>query len=216
MARVKIRFVASIAEAHLAIAHGDDALGLVARMPSGPGPIADQRIASIAAAVPPPTHTFLLSSETSVRNVAAHQARTRPTTIQLVDALQDGGLAERRATLPGGRLVQVVHMRDAASVDEALRAAEHVDHVLLDPGDPGRAVKELGGTGRTHDGSISRRIVDQCPVPVFLAGGLSPGNVARAIALVRPHGVDVCSGVRTGAALDPLKLAAFVAAVRAA
>ena len=216
MTRVKICCIASIAEARLAIAHGADALGLVARMPSGPGPIADERIASIAAAVPPPTHTFLLSSETSVRNVVAHHARTRTTTIQLVDALQDGGLAELRATLPGVRLVQVVHMRDAASVEEALRAAEHVDHVLLDSGDPGRAVKELGGTGRTHDWSISRRIVDQCPVPVFLAGGLNPGNVARAIAQVRPHGVDVCSGVRTGGALDPVKLAAFVAAVRAA
>ena len=74
-------------------------------------------------------------------------------------------------------------------------------------------MKELGGTGRVHDWALSRRIVESAPCPVFLAGGLNAGNVADAIRTVRPYGVDLCTGVRTDDALDPTKLAAFMAAV---
>lgn len=216
MVHVKICCIASYEEARLAIDHGAHALGLVARMPSGPGPISDGTIASIAAAVPSPTRTYLLTSETRAEEIVAHHRRTRTTTVQLVDELEDARYNDLRTHLPGVELVQVIHVRDERSIDQALAAAEHVDHLLLDSGDPGRAVKELGGTGRTHDWSISRGIVQRSRVPVFLAGGLHAGNVARAIAQVRPHGVDVCSGVRTGGALDPGKLQAFFAAVRGA
>ena len=75
-------------------------------------------------------------------------------------------------------------------------------------------MKELGGTGRTHDWSISRAIREAVDKPLYLAGGLGPANVAQAIREVRPFGVDVCSGVRTDGKLDETKLAAFVRAVR--
>jgi phosphoribosylanthranilate isomerase len=118
--------------------------------------------------------------------------------------------------LPGIKLVQVVHVTGEASVDEARQAAAGVDALLLDSGNPALPVKELGGTGRTHDWSLSRRIVDTVPVPVYLAGGLTPANVGEAVRRVRPFGVDVCSGVRAGGRLDEARLAAFIAAVRAA
>lgn len=213
MPRVKICCIASVAEARLAIGHGAHALGLVARMPSGPGPIPDERIAEIAAVVEPPTDTFLLTSETRVDAVIAHHRRTGTTTIQLVDALNEGGYDGLRNALPGIKLVQVIHVRAEASVDEALAAAEKVDHLLLDSGNPALKVKELGGTGRVHDWRISRRIVEQSPVPVFLAGGLNAGNVRTAVEAVKPYGVDLCSGVRTNGVLDPDKLEAFFAAL---
>lgn len=73
---------------------------------------------------------------------------------------------------------------------------------------------ELGGTGRVHDWSVSAEIVARCPIPVLLAGGLDPGNVARAVSEVRPWGVDVCSGLRDGAGrLVPQRLSAFMDAV---
>jgi phosphoribosylanthranilate isomerase len=75
------------------------------------------------------------------------------------------------------------------------------------------AVKELGGTGRVHDWRISRRIREVSRVPLYLAGGLNAGNVAEAIAMVQPHGVDICSGVRTDGKLDAAKLRAFFQAV---
>jgi phosphoribosylanthranilate isomerase len=112
----------------------------------------------------------------------------------------------------------VTHVRDAASVDDALAVAARgdVDALLLDSGDPGAAVPELGGTGRVHDWALSAAIARDARIPVLLAGGLGDHNVGAAIATVRPAGIDVCSGVRSGGRLDGGKLAAFVAAVRAA
>ena len=214
--RIKICCIQSLAEARLAIAAGADALGLVSAMPSGPGVIADERIAEIAAAIPPPIATFLLTSRQSAAAIVEQHRRCRTSTIQLCDALPDGDYDALGAALPAIRLVQVVHVRGPESVDEARRVAPRVDALLLDSGNPALAVKELGGTGRTHDWGISARIAATSWAPVFLAGGLDAGNVRDAIARVRPFAVDVCSGVRTRGALDEEKLRAFMSAVAAA
>ena len=70
--------------------------------------------------------------------------------------------------------------------------------------------ESLGGTGVTHDWSISKRIVDRSPLPVFLAGGLSVENVKEAIDAVSPFGVDVCSNLRPSGSLDSGRLQHFV------
>jgi phosphoribosylanthranilate isomerase len=112
-------------------------------------------------------------------------------------------------------LVQVIHVTGTESVDEALSVADSVDALLLDSGNLKLAVKELGGTGRTHDWRLSRQIVESVRVPVFLAGGLSPENVATAIREVGPCGLDVCSGLRTDGNLDEEKVKRFFAAIGA-
>jgi phosphoribosylanthranilate isomerase len=211
--RVKICCIASVEEAALAVACGASALGLVAAMPSGPGPIADELILRIAASVPPPIATFLLTCETSAASIIAHHRRTLTSTLQLVDEPESGAYQAIRKAFPAVKIVQVIHVRDERSIAEALRAAEQADALLLDSGNPGLAVKELGGTGRTHDWRLSRRIVEQSPVPVFLAGGLNAANVREAIDQVQPFGVDLCSGVRTNGKLDPRKLDQFFTAV---
>ena len=183
-------------------------------MPSGPGPIEDDLIAEIAGSIPPSMNSFLLTSETEADAIIAHHARVRTTTIQIVDAVPSGTYAALRMALPDTKLVQVIHVRNERSIDEALAAAEHIDHLLLDSGNPDLRVKELGGTGRTHDWSISRRIVEQSNVPVFLAGGLNDSNVREALDRVQPYGVDVCSGVRRNGMLDEEKLSAFFRSVR--
>lgn len=207
--RVKICCIASIDEAWLAIRHGASALGLVSEMPSGPGPIPEAHIATIAAAVPPPIATFLLTSKQDPVEIIAQQRRCGASTLQLVDEIAPGGHRELRRALPGIRLVQVIHVQDEGAIDEAVMIAPEVDALLLDSGRPKLAVKELGGTGRTHDWEISRRLREAVSVPVFLAGGLHPGNVAEAVRRVGPWGVDLCSGVRTEGRLDEGKLAAF-------
>jgi phosphoribosylanthranilate isomerase len=207
---VKVCCIADPAEARLAISAGAAALGLVSTMPSGPGVISEARIAEIAALVPPPVATFLLTAETSAPLILAQHRRCGTSVLQFVDRVPQADLRLLREALPGIRLVQVVHVTGPDSVGEALAVAPLVDALLLDSGNPALAVKELGGTGRTHDWSLSRRIREEARKPVFLAGGLSAANLEEALSLVEPFGVDVCSGVRTGGRLDPAKLAAFL------
>jgi len=212
--KVKICCISSTAEAALAMKYGADALGLVGAMPSGPGIITDNQIKEIAAYIPPHVDSFLLTSETSASAIIAHHQKVNTKTIQLVDVLKDGSYAEIRAALPDIKLVQVVHVRSEADVATAVALSEQVDALLLDSGNPDLKVKELGGTGRTHDWKLSKLIREESKIPVFLAGGLNSTNVQAAIAAVQPYGVDLCSGVRTAKQLDEKKLAAFFDAVR--
>jgi phosphoribosylanthranilate isomerase len=212
--RVKICCIANRDEAALASAAGADAVGLVSAMPSGPGVIDDAQIAEIARSVPPPVATFLLTSRVAATAIIEQHARCASSVLQLCDHLPPAELRALRASLPAVKLVQVIHVVDQASVDEALAVAPLVDALLLDSGNPRLAVKELGGTGRTHDWRLSRQIREQCGRPLFLAGGLTPANVAEAVASVEPFGVDLCNGVRSEGRLDPVKLRAFFAALR--
>jgi phosphoribosylanthranilate isomerase len=210
---VKICCIASIEEAQLAVSAGASALGLVSAMPSGPGVIADELIAQIAATVPPPIATFLLTSRRDADGIIEQHRFCRTTTLQLVDHVPHAELRKLRGALPGIGLVQVIHVTGEESVEEARAVAGLVDALLLDSGNQTLAVKELGGTGRTHDWRLSRRIRDEAGVPLFLAGGLKADNVADAVAQVAPHGLDVCSGVRSEGRLDAAKLRGFFSAL---
>lgn len=212
--RVKICCIASVEEAALAVEMGASALGLVSHMPSGPGVISDELIANIAATVPPSIGTFLLTSRQSVDEIVAQQRFCRTNTIQICDHLTRGTHRELKDALPGISIVQVVHVTGPESVDEAAAVAPNVDAILLDSGNQRLAVKELGGTGRRHDWTLSRKIRESIGIPIFLAGGITPENVAQAIHEVAPFGLDLCSGVRTDGKLDPGKLKRFFGAVR--
>ncbi|TPG19988.1 phosphoribosylanthranilate isomerase [Sphingomonas koreensis] len=214
--RIKVCCISSPEEAQIAVRAGADALGLVARMPSGPGPIPDEMIAEITASVPPPVATFLLTSETTAEAISAHVRATNPSTVQVASHI-DPAESEKLALLePHVRRVQVIHVegRDALGMIPAY--SPHIHAFLLDSGKPNAAIAELGGTGRSHDWEISAAFVQASKKPVFLAGGLSPNNVGEAIRQVRPYGLDLCSGVRTDGQLDSAKLRAFVLAVERA
>ncbi len=214
MPRIKICCIGSVAEAQLAVAHGASALGLVSEMPSGPGVIPDDQISAIAATVPKFIGTFLLTSRTESAPIIEHIRRCGTNTVQLVDAVGENVYQELRRELPDIRIVQVVHVTGDAAIEEARRIAGRVDALLLDSGDPTLEIKELGGTGRTHDWNRSRQIVESVKCPVFLAGGLNHRNILEAVRQVQPYGVDICTGVRTEGRLDPLKLTDFFAAIR--
>lgn len=216
MLRLKICCIQDEGEAALAVRYGAFAVGLVSRMPSGPGVIPEKRIARIAAAVPRHVKTVLLTSLRSPGAIVAQHRRCGTDAIQVCDRLQRGSLADLRESLPGVWLIQVIHVNGTEALEEASTVATRVDALLLDSGSPSGDVKELGGTGRTHDWNTSRSVVRGVKAPVFLAGGLRPGNVTEAIHRVRPFGIDVCTGVRSEGRLDETKLAAFVSAVREA
>ena len=211
--RIKICCISSVPEAKMAINSGADALGLVGNMPSGPGPIPDWLISEIVKTIHPPIASFLLTSEQSSEEIIYHVKRVDTNTVQIVDELIVGDYADIRTALPHLKIVQVIHVSDEKSIDEAVHLSSKVDALLLDSGNPKASLKTLGGTGNVHNWEISREIVKAASVPVFLAGGLHAGNVRQAIETVQPFGVDICSGVRTEGRLDPGKLEAFMNAV---
>ena len=208
--RIKICCIQDTEEAKIAVESGADAIGLVARMPSGPGPISDELIRKISLSVPPLIGTFLLTCETSAVEIIKHHHRTNTNTIQIVDLLSDGTYSQIREALPSVKIVQVIHVIDSGSVDLALKISDNVDALLLDSGNPGLKVKELGGTGRVHNWDLSRKIRENSKCPVILAGGLNPSNIKQAIDHVKPYAVDICNGVRTDGKLDKNKLLEFV------
>ncbi len=216
MTRIKICCIANVEEAKAAIECGASALGLVSEMPSGPGVIDEEMICKIAAVIPPGVASFLLTSKQDVGSIIAQQRRCGANTLQIVDKLEEGTHLDIRKALPGVGIVQVVHVTGDESVEEALDLQDKVDAILLDSGNPGKEVKELGGTGRTHNWLVSRKIVEAVDIPVYLAGGLKPSNIAEAVQIVRPFGVDVCSGIRSNGKLDKTMLNQFCAEVRAA
>jgi phosphoribosylanthranilate isomerase len=212
--RVKICCIASVDEAALAVECGASALGLVSQMPSGPGVISDDQIKEIVATVPPAIGTFLLTSRQRVADIIEQQRFCRTNTIQICDHLTAGTHRDLKNALPGVSVVQVIHVTGPESIEEAARVAPHVDAILLDSGNQKLAFKELGGTGRTHDWTLSRAIRERIGVRLFLAGGLTPKNARKAISEVGPFALDVCSGVRTDGKLDASKLKRFFSAVR--
>lgn len=213
--RLKICCISSLEEAGIAVAAGADALGLVSDMPSGPGIISEAVIRQIAQATPPPVATVLLTQKIDGAEIAAQIASVGVNTVQLVRHLDVEEHLRLKEHLPAAvRVIQVIHVEDETALDLIDRYATHIDAFLLDSGRPSAATEELGGTGRTHDWTVSAEFVSRSPKPVFLAGGLNAGNVSEAIENVKPYGLDLCSSVREGDHLSHTKLRAFVAAIR--
>jgi phosphoribosylanthranilate isomerase len=211
---VKVCCMQNEDEVCLAAEAGATHVGLVGPMPSGPGPIPDEEIARIAASAPDTVTTVLLTSRTGAAEIVAHVMATGVDAVQIVQAVPASVRHSVRQALPGVQIFQVVHVEGLAALAEAREAAKGTDYLLLDSGRPSAAVAELGGTGRTHDWSVSAKIVRTSAIPAFLAGGLNPENVAKALAAVEPAGVDLCSGIRGGdGRLDPLRLGLFMEAL---
>lgn len=189
---------------------GADLVGLVGPMPSGAGIVSPGMCREIATRSPAWVTPVLLTSSETSGDIIADIRHAGVRAVQLVRHVDPSVHEALEQELPHVRRFQVIHVEGAEALDLA-RTYPKVEAFVLDSGRPGEA--ELGGTGRTHDWVISTAFVKESPVPVFLAGGLTPGNVPEAIALVRPFGIDICSGVRTDDKLDGQKLSAFMAAV---
>lgn len=193
----------------MAVEAGAWALGLVAEMPSGPGPISDEEIAEIIPAIPVGIESFLLTSRVTADGIIDHHQFCNTTTLQLVDHVPFEELRKIRKALPGINLVQVVHVLGEDSIEEAVQVAPLVDMILLDSGKPDADFRTLGGTGDTHNWEISLEIRKKLSIPMLLAGGLKPDNVTAAIRQVQPFGVDLCSGLRPDNQLDQGQLVSF-------
>ncbi|MBI1933226.1 MAG: phosphoribosylanthranilate isomerase [Ignavibacteriales bacterium] len=207
--KVKICCISSLQEAELAIELGASAIGLVSEMPSGPGVISENLISEIASSVPKNIDTFLLTSKQSSKEIVEQLKRCKTNTVQIVDNLVSGSYSIIRNEIPKIKIVQVLHVQNEKSIEDALKIENSVDAILLDSGNQNLEIKELGGTGKTHNWEISKAIVEQIKIPLYLAGGLNSQNIIEAITTVKPYGVDLCSSVRTNGKLDKQKLTEF-------
>jgi len=210
---VKVCCMASIDEARLAARFGASAVGLVGDMPSGPGVIGAKAAGRIAREAPPGLDTFLLTSGECAADIVRELAICPASAVQIVRHIDPQEYPALIEAVPKVQRVQVIHMEDESALELAAHYTPFVHAFLLDSGRTSGATPQFGGTGNTHDWSISARFVAQTELPVYLAGGLKSSNVYEAITEVRPYGVDLCTGVRTNDQLDEAKLHSFMAEV---
>lgn len=212
---LKICGIRTPQEASLALASGATALGfLVGLTHRAEDEIDTAQAAEIIRSLPPEAETVLVIHLLDPEAIARLAVATGAMTVQVHGDLAVEGVWRLRALLPGQRLIKAVHVTGPEAVRHALAHAAAADALLLDS----RTADRLGGTGQTHDWSISRAIIGAvAPLPVYLAGGLRPDNVEEAIRTVRPAGVDVNSGVEDVAGgKDPVKLREFLRRAAAA
>jgi phosphoribosylanthranilate isomerase len=196
MVRIKICGVTSLAEAFLAEQKGADAAGLLVGRVHASSDFVEPRMAKeIALALPPFITPVLVTHLERPRAIKALAEAVPCPVVQLHSDLSPSVLKNLRPQLRSRKVIGKVSVEDVTALDRALKIQPFVDAIVLDSRD--RVTDRVGGTGITHDWSISARIVSACRVPIILAGGLTSENVAAAIMAVRPWGVDVNSGVET-------------------
>ncbi|HEV7828140.1 MAG TPA: phosphoribosylanthranilate isomerase [Pseudonocardiaceae bacterium] len=194
--RVKICGIRSEADLTVAVRSGVDAVGFICGVTHrSEDALAPEHAAMLVAATPPYVSTVL------VTHLELAEQITGLAELLGVDTIQVHGLVNRKTlrevfdrSSGRWRITRTVHVTGDESVDDALRIADSCHAVHLDS----RTADRLGGTGRTHDWSISRKIVTSLAalsVPVILSGGLRPNNVTDAVEAVQPYAVDVNSGV---------------------
>jgi len=214
--RIQIAGVSSLEEALAAADAGVDALGFTVRLPTGVhDDLTEAKARGIIAALPPFVASVAITYVGTAREAVELCRYLGVTTLQLHGPFPTQELPVLRVGLPHLKIIRAVHVTGPEAVAQARALGRQVDALILDTYDP--ATGRHGATGKTHDWTISRQIVDGVPVPVILAGGLTPDNVADAIAAVRPWGVDVHTGIeRPDGSRDLDRIRAFVRNARAA
>jgi phosphoribosylanthranilate isomerase len=211
--KVKVCCITSPEEAQIAVSYGVAAIGMVDETPTGEGRIPVETMAEIVRSVPDSIGTFVLTSATSADQLADLYKASGVKTLQLWDPLESADYAILRSRLPGVFIAQSIHVVEADAMDIARRVSRYVDALVLDSGHSEPPLRWRNPGGETHDWAISRAISEAIQLPVLLAGGLNAENVCQAVRVVRPYGVDVCSGVRKDGRLDRSLLVDFLETV---
>jgi phosphoribosylanthranilate isomerase len=193
-----------------AVFAGADAVGFVVEIDDSRHCLTAGEAADLIELVPVFTKSVAVIAPENVDEAVKLAARTKADVLQVHGSLAPKDLAELKSRVHQKLVAAVAAGAAGAGSKEAMRFGMVADAVLLDTMVNGK----LGGTGSVHDWDMSAEIVRSLKVPVILAGGLNPGNVAEAIRKVRPYAVDVSSGTETGGKKDPEKIRSFVREVR--
>lgn len=208
----------------LAVKEGADAVGFVVEIDESRHSISAGEAEDLIRLVPVYTKSVAVIAPSDVDEAVKLAARTKADVLQVHGSLAPKDLAELKSRVHQ-KLIAVVAARTAGTVGtteeanegskeagskEIMRFGMVADAVLLDTMVNGK----MGGTGAVHDWNHSAEIVRSLKVPVILAGGLSPANVAEAVRKVRPYAVDVSSGLETNGKKDQEKIRSFIREVR--
>jgi phosphoribosylanthranilate isomerase len=193
--KVKICGNRRVEDALQAVRLGADAIGLLVGPENASrdfiSPIAAQ---SIASQLPPFCNIVLATPITDVGELIRLANFIGVNTMQLHGESTPEDIVEIRKNLPNIKIIKSLHIIDETSAANVKKYIDVADAILLDSFD--KATNQIGGTGKTHNWDISRKIVEEYEIPVILAGGLNPDNVEEAIKFVRPYGVDVNTGTK--------------------
>ena len=212
MVRVKICGVTSTAEARIAERHGAHAIGVLVGRVHAARDFVEPDVANLICRTLGPFISAVLVTHLEDPDAIVRLAESVPfPVLQLHSDLHAFAFRELRARLSPRKVIGKVSVEGKAAVERARQIAPFVDAIVLDTRD--RATDRVGGTGMVHDWSVSARIASTSEVPIILAGGLTPENVAQAISAVKPWGVDVNSGVETSEGRkDDARIRRFIAA----
>ena len=212
--RVKICGTKNLNEARMAVSLGADAVGFLLGLNDFSEDEVDGATARhIIARLPPFVSSVLVTHKTDSEWIVEACKQIGCTVIQLHGDFAIDEIPALKEKVPHMRVIKTIHVENAGAVASALAASRWADAILLDT----MTGTRIGGTGVTHDWSISGRIVKMIDKPVVLAGGLNPQNVRRAIALVSPFAVDVNSGVENpDGSKSAEKVESFIRAAKAA
>ena len=213
MTRIKVCGIMSEQELLQAILAGADAVGFVVEIDDSRHNLSAGDAADLIRMVPVYTKSVAVIAPQDVNEAAKLAAQTKADVLQVHGTLRPKDLAELRSRVHQKLIAAVASGAagaDGAVSKEVMRFGMVADAILLDTMVNGK----LGGTGAVHDWDHSAEIVRSLKVPVILAGGLHPGNVAEAIRKVGPYAVDVSSGLETGGKKDPEKIRSFIREVR--
>lgn len=210
--RVKICGTATFADLACAVAAGADAIGFLMGITHvTQDAVTPREAAAMIATLPPFVEPVAVTHLQRPADLIRIAEESHSTTLQIQDMVTPEDIAEVREAVPYLRIVKAVHVMDASAIATAKYFADAADAILLDT----RTADRIGGTGIPHDWNISAKIVEECSVPVILAGGLTPENVADAVRRVRPYAVDVHTGVKRNGVRDAERTRAFVTNARA-
>jgi len=209
--RVKFCGTASLADMQSAIDAGCDAVGFIMGVTHQSSDFvtpaeAAKMIRHLPPFIEPVAVTHLQETNDLIRLVRD----SRCTTLQIQDTVEPSGIDTIRDALPYLKVLKAVHVMDESAIPTAKRYEPYADALILDT----RTREKIGGTGIPHDWNISATIVANSAIPVILAGGLTPENVASAIRKVRPYGVDVHTGIKKDGVRSPERTLAFAREAR--
>lgn len=209
--RVSVCAARSQDDVQAVIAGGADAVGVLVhtRHPAGDD-VGLQTARRLLQAVPPYVGRYAVTHATALPDLTEIAERLPIDALQIHDDADIGTVAKLKSALPWLRIIKAIHVKRSGVLGDPQVWAPLVDALIFDSIDA--ASGRIGGTGQTHDWTVTASVAADLPVPVILAGGLTPDNVGAAVRAVRPWAVNVNSGVEVDGQKSEALVQAFVTA----